>query len=108
MKLFKTYIAPLLLLWIFFTPTVVKIAHKHETPFHCTAKNEKHFHAHYEKCLICAFQFSFFTTGYKFHESALNETYKGYIFSYEQPFISKSFYLSLLFITFDSLFNILY
>ncbi len=96
MKAFKTHITPVFLLWIFLAPSVVKIVHKHEPRFHCTANNEKHFHVRQEKCLICAFQFSFFTTGYKFPKSRLNGTYKEYFFSYKQPFISKPFYLSLL------------
>jgi hypothetical protein len=34
--------------------------HRHDH-FHCTAKNEKHFHRYHEKCPIPGFEFSFFS-----------------------------------------------
>ena len=34
----------------------------HHDHFHCTAKNEKHFHEHHEKCPIPNFELSLFST----------------------------------------------
>lgn len=34
----------------------------HHDHFHCTAKNEKHFHKHHEKCPILSFELSLFST----------------------------------------------
>jgi hypothetical protein len=33
----------------------------HHDHFHCTAKNEKHFHRYHEKCPIPSFELSFFS-----------------------------------------------
>jgi len=84
------------LLWIFLAPSVVKIVHKHEPHFHCKAKNEKHFHAQEEKCLICAFQFSSFIKGNKYEISGPTHIFKELTGNYIPPFLSKSSYLSLL------------
>ena len=42
-------------------PTVVKIEHQHDH-FICKAKNEKHYHVFREKCGICSFEFSVFSS----------------------------------------------
>ena len=54
----------------------------HHNHFHCTAKNEKHFHEHHEKCPIPSFELSFFsvekhieTTKKHFYRVELNDNY---------------------------------
>jgi hypothetical protein len=46
------------------TPMAVKLLDglfHHHDHFHCTAKNEKHFHEHHKKCPIPSFELSFFS-----------------------------------------------
>ncbi len=50
-----------MLLLVFLAPAIVKFEHHHKE-FHCNAKNEKHFHDYHEKCDICQFDFSLFTS----------------------------------------------
>ncbi len=59
----------LLLVTIFISPTIVKFEHHHDH-FSCNAKNEKHFHAHHEKCFICKFDFSLISLPEKITEPA--------------------------------------
>jgi hypothetical protein len=54
-------IASLFLLLVFLFPTVVIIEHHHEQNI-CQAKNEKHYHVFHEKCNICSFEFSVFSS----------------------------------------------
>lgn len=54
----------LLLLLVFILPLIIKLKHHHEH-FICKAKNEKHFHILHEKCVICSFEFSIFSSDIK-------------------------------------------
>jgi hypothetical protein len=54
-------IASLFLLLVFLFPTIVIIEHHHEQNT-CNAKNEKHYHNLHEKCGICSFEFSLFSS----------------------------------------------
>jgi len=57
-------IISLTLVFIFMTPMTIKLfdgLFHHHNHFHCTAKNEKHFHEHHEKCPIPSFELSFFS-----------------------------------------------
>ncbi len=96
MKIFKTYIAPVFLLWIFLIPSAVKIVHKHEASFHCTAKTEKHFHAHHPICFICAFDFFNFVFEKNRFTKDLNSNVIQKVLLPISVFISYPFYLSLL------------
>lgn len=57
-------ITSLLLLVVFLFPSIVKLEHHHEH-FKCKAKNEKHYHVYHEKCAICSFEFSIFSSDIK-------------------------------------------
>lgn len=92
----KNHIIPLFLLWIFLTPLVVQIFHRHEHYFHCTAKNETHFHVYHETCPICAFHFSNFTSAHKYFKIAVKEVYRRLVCSSKTVFVEKPYYLSLL------------
>jgi len=76
MKFLKTHIIPLLLLWIFINPLIVKYFHLHEIPFHCSAKSEKHFHSFHSKCGICTFHFSNFIGYYKYDRPTVKQKYR--------------------------------
>ena len=54
-------ITSILLLLVFLFPTIVISEHHHEH-FVCKAKNEKHFHELHDKCAICSFEFSIYTS----------------------------------------------
>jgi len=83
-KKLKKIIA-LTLVFIFMTPITIKLLDglfHHHDHFHCTAKNEKHFHEHHEKCPIPSFELSFFsvekhvqTTQKHFYRVELNDKY---------------------------------
>lgn len=60
---FKT-IASLLLLLVFISPSIVKLEHHHEH-FECKAKHEKHYHEFHEKCAVCNFEFSVFSSDFE-------------------------------------------
>ena len=52
------------LVFIFMTPMTIKLLDgffHHHDHFHCTAKDEKHFHEYHEKCPILNFELSFFS-----------------------------------------------
>jgi len=57
---FKNIIS-LLMVLILLMPSIVKLEHHHEH-FICKAKNEKHYHVFHEKCGICNFEFSVFSS----------------------------------------------
>jgi len=60
----KKNIIPVLLIVVFLLPTTIKLIDgffHHHDHFICTAKNEKHFHKHHEKCPIPSFEFSLFS-----------------------------------------------
>ena len=58
------HIISILLVFIFLTPMTVKLfdgLFHHHDHIICTAKNEKHFHEHHEKCPIPSFELSLFS-----------------------------------------------
>jgi hypothetical protein len=57
-------IASLLLLSVFLLPSIVKLEHHHEH-FECKAKNEKQYHVFHEKCAVCNFEFSIFSSDFE-------------------------------------------
>ena len=57
-------ITSLILLIVFLLPSIVKLEHHHKH-FICTAKNEKHYHVLHEKCNICNFEFSVFSSDFE-------------------------------------------
>jgi hypothetical protein len=56
-------IASLFLLLVFLLPSIVKLEHHHKH-FECKAKNEKHFHEFHNKCAVCSFEFSVFSSAF--------------------------------------------
>jgi len=54
-------IVSLFLLLVFLLPSIVKLEHHHEH-FECKEKNAKHFHEFHEKCAVCNFEFSVFSS----------------------------------------------
>lgn len=54
--------ASLFLLMVFILPSGVKFGHQNHEHFECSAKHEKHFHELHEKCTICSFEFSTFSS----------------------------------------------
>ncbi|HHV86128.1 MAG TPA: hypothetical protein GXX42_10025 [Petrimonas sp.] len=54
-------IVSLFLLFVFILPSIVKLEHHHEH-FESKAKNEKHYHVFHEKCAVCDFEFSIFSS----------------------------------------------
>ena len=62
-KEFKNTVS-ITLVFVFLTPMAIKLVDglfHHHDHFHCTAKNETHFHEHDEKCPIPSFELSFFS-----------------------------------------------
>jgi hypothetical protein len=57
---FKNIISFLMVL-ILLMPSIIKLEHHHEH-FKCKAENEKHLHNYHEKCAVCSFEFSVFST----------------------------------------------
>jgi hypothetical protein len=57
-------IAPLLLMLVFLLPSIVKLEHHHEY-IECKVKNEKHYHVFHEKCAVCNFEFSVFSSDFE-------------------------------------------
>jgi len=60
---FKNIIS-LLLLLVFFLPTIVKLEHHHQHYF-CQPQNEKQFRVFQDKCVICNFEFSVFLSAFE-------------------------------------------
>ncbi len=89
MKSFKIYILPLILLWLFLYPLIVKELHVHESHFHCSAKSEKHFHDYHEKCAICMFHFSYFTGHYKYYIPFIKQTFEELVIPFKTIYIKK-------------------
>jgi len=54
----------LMMLMVFILPSIIKIEHHHEETFVCKAKHEKHFHHHHDKCAVCSFELSIFSTDF--------------------------------------------
>jgi hypothetical protein len=57
-------IVSLFFLLVFLLPSIVKLEHHHEH-FECKAKNEQHYHAFHEKCAVCNFEFSVFSSDFE-------------------------------------------
>lgn len=57
------YIFTLLLVLLLFAPIIVKFEH-HHNHFECKSKTEKHIHTEQEKCYICNFEFSVFSSNF--------------------------------------------
>ena len=55
----------LFLLLVFVLPSIVKFEHNHGSSNICTAKDEKHIHVIHEKCAVCNFEFSVFSSGFE-------------------------------------------
>ncbi|NQU85803.1 MAG: hypothetical protein HQ541_08590 [Mariniphaga sp.] len=71
------HIISISLVFIFLMPMTIKLLDSqfhHHSHFICTAKNEKHFHEHHEKCPILSFELSFFST-----EKHIQTTQKHYL-----------------------------
>jgi hypothetical protein len=75
---------------------VVQTVHRHEHILDYPSKNEKHFLVYHEKCPICAFHFSIFTSAHKYLKIAVKEVYRRVVNSYKTVFVEKPYYLSLL------------
>jgi ribosomal protein L37E len=56
--------ASFILLLVFLSPSIVKLEHHHEH-IECKAKDAKHYHASHEKCAICSFEFSVFSSDFE-------------------------------------------
>ena len=78
----RTYIISLFLLGVFLTPLVVNVFHHHEHVFICSAKNEKHYHTYHEKCPICSFHFSIYTSEKNLIQSVIKVFYCKVNYSY--------------------------
>lgn len=88
-------IASLLLLVVFLLPSIVKLEHHHEN-FVCKAKSEKHFHNFHEKCIVCDFEFSIFssdTENFTFQEEKLFGEIDNYYISVNHSLFSKYSFL---------------
>lgn len=57
-------IASLLLLLVFLLPSLVKLEHHHKR-FECKSKSGMHYHAFQEKCAVCNFEFSVFSSDFE-------------------------------------------
>jgi hypothetical protein len=55
------HIIAISLLTVFLLPSVIKTEHHHEH-FVCHHGGETHLHEYHEKCLVCKFEFSLYTT----------------------------------------------
>jgi len=55
------HIASLLLVVVFLSPSIVKLEHHHDR-FASNSNNENHFDIPHDKCEICKFEFSVFST----------------------------------------------
>lgn len=52
------------LLLVFILPSIVKFEHHHQY-FECSAKNEAHYHELHDKCPVCNFEFSIFSSDFE-------------------------------------------
>jgi hypothetical protein len=57
-------IASFLLLLVFLSPSIVKLEHHHEH-FACKARDAEHCHVLHEKCAVCSFEFSVFSSDFE-------------------------------------------
>ncbi|MFW6275693.1 MAG: hypothetical protein ACOC2M_03570 [bacterium] len=61
---------------VFLLPMTIKVfdgLFHHHDHFHCTAKNEKHFHTYHKKCPVPYFELSFFAIEKHFHNKEYQE-----------------------------------
>ncbi len=79
----------LFLLLVFILPSIVKFEHKHELSTICKAKSEKHFHIIQEKCGICNFEFSVFSSGFGNLSILKENPVDNYFNSYTSQYLSK-------------------
>jgi hypothetical protein len=86
----------MVLLLALFWPTVLKIEHHHEQ-FCSKAKNECHFHGFQEKCDICSFEFSVFSSSTEHFDLKADQPFDGYSDAYQKEFFpnNSNFYFSL-------------
>ena len=86
----RTYIISLFLLGVFLIPSIVNVFHHHENAFICSAKNEKNYHVYHEKCSICSFHFSIYTSEQNHFHSIVNIFYSKIIYKYFSANFIKS------------------
>jgi hypothetical protein len=89
------HIISLLLAFALLAPNVVILEHHHDH-FVCHAKNEKHFHVHHEKCLVCSFEFSLYSLGNRAAASLKAEHNSGYNNNYRQDYFLNNLKYSFL------------
>lgn len=82
-------IASLLILLVFLLPTIVKQTHSHEV-FICNAKHEKHLHVAHEKCTVCNFEFSVFSSNKEYFDIKKEEHTDNYAVSYQSIYQSSN------------------
>ncbi|MFA6403790.1 MAG: hypothetical protein WCX31_19495 [Salinivirgaceae bacterium] len=80
-------IAPIVFLMVFLMPSVVKFEHHHES-FICNAKHEKHYHVYHEKCEICNFEFSAFSSGFDTFDLPNHQPLDSYVNHYTSRYSS--------------------
>ena len=92
-------IISLTLVFIFLTPLTIKLLDglfHHHDHFQCTAKNEKHFHEHHEKCPIPSFELSFFSVEKHFQTTQKHIYCVEYIDNYSFVYCCKKLEYSFL------------
>lgn len=85
----------LLLLLVFLAPSIVKLEHYHQR-FICGAKNNQHLHEHHDKCAVCNFEFSVFSSDEYHFEQPKEITNENYQNTYKSADYSNSLTLSFL------------
>jgi hypothetical protein len=80
-------ITSLLLLLVFLLPSIVKLEHHHEH-FNCHAENEKHLHNFHEKCAVCSFEFSDFSSDIEIIDTVNEKPLDNYSNSYSSIYYS--------------------
>jgi len=84
------------LLSVFLTPIAVKTIHIHEHRSVCTEKHDRHFHKQAEKCDICDFVFSLFTSESDNDGCKIDNFVDYYCNLYSSVVLNNSFYLNIL------------
>jgi hypothetical protein len=80
---FKNSLA-LLLVLVFFLPTIVKIKHHHASP-EMNANNATQYHVYHDGCVICEFEFSYFLDDPMEVEFKEKITFPGFFSQYKSP-----------------------
>jgi len=86
----RTYIISLFLLGVFLTPSVVYTFHHHKHTLICSTKNEKHNQSQHEKCPICSFHFSIYTSEQNNFQSIISVFYNKIIYKFYSANFIKS------------------